>query len=226
MMHAQNWHESSPDVRRPGRVKTRLAGVLGADLAADLYRAMTERVVRRTASDDYARVFFHSPPAAQAEIEAWLGGRSVPQSPGDLGARMAAAFQWAFDAGASRVVLVGTDVPDLAREDVAGALEALRGSDLVIGPALDGATTSSACGSRAPRSSTAWCGAPPACWPRPWPGRSRSGCAPLPSPCAGTSTPSTISGGNGRVSWNGSPPISAGPSRRRRAADGASRRRH
>jgi rSAM/selenodomain-associated transferase 1 len=123
---------------RPGGVKTRLAGALGPELAARLYRAMAERVVQRTAGEDDARVFFYSPADAGAEVEAWLGGLAVPQARGDLGARMAAAFQWAFDRGAARAVLVGTDVPDLAREDVRAAFTALRTHDLALGPSLDG----------------------------------------------------------------------------------------
>lgn len=126
---------------RPGEVKTRLAASIGAVRAAELYRVMAERVFRETAPSPGApaRVFFYSPPEAHREIEEWLPGeRCLAQSGRDLGARMSAAFQWAFDGGASRVVLIGTDVPELSRADIALAFEGLRGSEVVIGPALDG----------------------------------------------------------------------------------------
>ena len=72
-------------------------------------------------------------------MDAWLPAERLHvQSAGDLGARMAAAFEWAFDGGAARVVLIGTDTPDLSRGDVLHAFESLRTSDLVVGPSLDG----------------------------------------------------------------------------------------
>jgi rSAM/selenodomain-associated transferase 1 len=72
-------------------------------------------------------------------VEGWLPGEDLwPQPSGDLGLRMAAAFDEAFRRGAARVVLVGTDLPFLAHEDVVGALEALARADVVLGPAPDG----------------------------------------------------------------------------------------
>jgi uncharacterized protein len=122
---------------RPGLVKTRLAAAVGAVHAAALYRAMAERVLRETAS--HRRVVFFDPPDSGADIGTWLPTETCrPQSTGDLGARMASAFQWAFDGGADRVVLIGTDVPALSGDDVSGAFDALTRHDLVLGPAFDG----------------------------------------------------------------------------------------
>jgi rSAM/selenodomain-associated transferase 1 len=56
----------------------------------------------------------------------------------DLGARMSAAFERAFAAGARRVALVGTDVPALSRAHVEEAFTALGAHDVVLGPAADG----------------------------------------------------------------------------------------
>jgi rSAM/selenodomain-associated transferase 1 len=122
----------------PGLVKTRLAASVGVLVAADLYRALAERVLAQTVpvGDEYARV------VVADGIEAarmWLPGEvCVPQASGDLGARMATAVAWAFDRGAARVVLVGTDAPGLGRAHVRAALQALDRHDLVLGPAMDG----------------------------------------------------------------------------------------
>jgi rSAM/selenodomain-associated transferase 1 len=51
---------------------------------------------------------------------------------------MAAAFEWAFAQGARRVVLVGTDVPELAAGHLDEAISALARHDVVLGPATDG----------------------------------------------------------------------------------------
>jgi rSAM/selenodomain-associated transferase 1 len=126
---------------RPGFVKTRLAAVLGSELAAAFYRAMAERVIVAVSppAGTYDRAFVYAPADGFDELAPWIGGDAgVAQVEGDLGARMAGAFDWAFARGASRVVLVGTDTPEVSSADVTAAHEALRGNDLVLGPALDG----------------------------------------------------------------------------------------
>ena len=128
---------------RPGTVKSRLAVAIGPEAAAGVYRAIAEEVMRRTAPrrDEYDRVVVFDPPSAGAAIGEWLGlpaGALLPQSTGDIGARMERAFEDLFQRGARRVALVGTDVPALAFEDVLGALESLDEHDVVLGPATDG----------------------------------------------------------------------------------------
>ena len=70
----------------------------------------------------------------------WLGagGRALPQCDGDLGCRMAAASGEAFADGAERVVIIGSDCPDLATETLARAFALLDDADVVLGPATDG----------------------------------------------------------------------------------------
>jgi rSAM/selenodomain-associated transferase 1 len=128
---------------RPGKVKSRLAAILGPEAAAAVYRAIAEEVVRRTAPprDAYDRVIVFDPPEAGDAVGDWLGVEApvlVPQVSGDIGLRMDQAFGELFARGARRVALVGTDVPALAFEDVREALESLDGHDVAIGPATDG----------------------------------------------------------------------------------------
>jgi rSAM/selenodomain-associated transferase 1 len=126
---------------RPGEVKTRLAAGLGSALAAALYRAVAEQVLAQTAMGDgrCPRTVFFAPADAGPEMAAWLPAeRCRAQEGADLGARMAAAFAWAFAAGAAKVVLIGTDVPALSAEHVDAAREALDTHDVALGPARDG----------------------------------------------------------------------------------------
>jgi hypothetical protein len=51
---------------------------------------------------------------------------------------MGAAFARAFQRGAGRAALVGTDVPGISRTTVVEALGALDTADVVLGPAEDG----------------------------------------------------------------------------------------
>jgi rSAM/selenodomain-associated transferase 1 len=126
---------------RPGRVKSRLAAALGARGAAVVSRILAERVLARTRprGDEYERWVLFDPPEAQAAMAAWLPGEILlPQTEGDLGARMGAAFDEAFRRRARRAVLIGTDVPAIDGEDVLEAIESLDSHDLAIGPAADG----------------------------------------------------------------------------------------
>jgi hypothetical protein len=127
----------------PGRVKTRLIPALGPLGAAELHRRLAERSVAlagRVALQRGADLQVAYSGASRQAVERWIGRRNrlIPQSGKDLGERMASVFRSAFQEGARRVVLVGTDIPALAARDLDRALEALRSSNLVLGPSLDG----------------------------------------------------------------------------------------
>jgi len=125
----------------PGAVKTRLIPALGAEDASRLYRAIAEEEVRRTTprSGEYQRLFCYTPADAQEPMQAWFPGEKwLAQSSGDLGARMATAFEEAFARGAARVAIIGSDVPWVSRAHVREAFRALDDHDLAVGPARDG----------------------------------------------------------------------------------------
>jgi len=126
---------------RPGAVKTRLAAAIGPEAAAELYRALVEAVLEATTPvpGEYERLVFFDPPEARRALREWLPGVSLrAQARGELGERMADAFARAFGRGATRVAIVGSDVPGVTRETALGALEALGEADVVLGPAEDG----------------------------------------------------------------------------------------
>lgn len=123
-----------------GRVKTRLAATLGTEGALRVYRRLAEHTVREArAVDAELRVHF-TPAAREHEVRAWLGDgpRYLAQADGDLGARMGAAFRAAFGDGAERVVIVGSDLPDLSAALLRRAFEKLDEHPAVLGPARDG----------------------------------------------------------------------------------------
>ncbi len=126
---------------RPGHVKTRLARDLGTELAARVYRALAEAEIAATrpAVDEYERVFFYDPDGDAAALRAWLPReRLAAQQGGDLGERMRRAFEACFAQGATRVAIVGSDVPWAGRTHVRAALAALERHDAVVGPTPDG----------------------------------------------------------------------------------------
>jgi uncharacterized protein len=122
-----------------GKVKTRLAGRVGTEVALTLYRCFVADIlatVRRIGH--HPLVFFH-PPHERKAVAEWLGDGLVyvPQEGNDLGERMAAAFRRAF-VSCSRALLVGSDCPDLPGSLLTEAFECLKTYDAVLGPAVDG----------------------------------------------------------------------------------------
>ena len=125
---------------RPGWVKTRLAsGGLGFEGAANAYRSLVRDLLGTLAPLDGVELRF-APDDAGAEIAGWLkpSWTASPQGEGDLGGRLARAFDAAFAAGADRVLVIGSDCPFVELADLAEAWEALHTHDVVIGPAADG----------------------------------------------------------------------------------------
>jgi uncharacterized protein len=126
---------------RAGGVKTRLAVDLGPDVSAAVYRALAEAEIdaTRPRGAEYERLFLFTPAEAREEMAAWLPGETLAAQDGsDLGARMAAAFEMAFERGADQVAIIGTDVPWVSRDTVGQAFAALSAADVAIGPCQDG----------------------------------------------------------------------------------------
>ncbi|HEY0025043.1 MAG TPA: TIGR04282 family arsenosugar biosynthesis glycosyltransferase [Longimicrobium sp.] len=130
-------------VRAPeaGRVKTRLAASIGAEAALRVYRRLAEHAVREALDVAGAEVRVHFTPAdAEAPVRAWLGDGPalLPQADGDLGERMRDAFAQAFSDGHRRVVIIGSDLPEMRAELLRRAISLLDDHQAVIGPARDG----------------------------------------------------------------------------------------
>jgi uncharacterized protein len=121
-----------------GRVKTRLAAVLGPVLASDLQRAFVLDLAERLVDLDAAVTWAYWPPSAP--FAALLPGvRCRPQRGRDLGERLAAAIADELDAGAPAVLAIGADAPHLPADRLREAALALAGgADVVLGPADDG----------------------------------------------------------------------------------------
>ena len=118
-----------------GRVKTRLAKGLGHAAALAFYRRTLEATLAKTRGGPWQTVLCVSPDAARRLVRVWPPRiRTQGQGRGDLGRRMARALA----AVAGPAAIVGGDIPELARSDIAAAFSALGAADIVVGPAADG----------------------------------------------------------------------------------------
>jgi rSAM/selenodomain-associated transferase 1 len=118
-----------------GKVKTRLAKTMGDDAAFEVYKklvSITEKATEDITVDK--RIYF-----SDVIIETkWEGAPKYVQSGTDLGERMQSAFNAAFADGYSKVILIGSDLPDMKEEILEEAFSNLENSEVVFGPAEDG----------------------------------------------------------------------------------------
>ena len=126
---------------RAGRVKTRIAKILGDPKALAIHRELAERTVAAArAARGATLVVAHTPADAGEEMRDWLGDdvQYEAQRGTDLGERMAEAIEGRLSSGADRVVVIGSDAPDLTASILEEAFGSLDSSDVVVGPAADG----------------------------------------------------------------------------------------
>ena len=129
----------------PGRCKRRLAQELGAARAAQIQARLTGHTLAaaRDARQGHGLELVLAVEglgglAASRWGQALGADRTVLQGRGALGLRMQRQFQRAAREGASKVVLIGSDLPELEASDLSAAFTSLGHRQGVLGPALDG----------------------------------------------------------------------------------------
>ncbi|MGB3180053.1 MAG: TIGR04282 family arsenosugar biosynthesis glycosyltransferase [Cyclobacteriaceae bacterium] len=119
-------------------VKTRLAATVGHTLAQKVYRellARTHSAVKGTNTDITVYYSREVLPEDEWSLE---GYNQDVQATGDLGEKMKDAFARQFADGKEKVVIIGSDCPDLSTELINQAFEQLDRNDVVFGPSEDG----------------------------------------------------------------------------------------
>jgi rSAM/selenodomain-associated transferase 1 len=127
-------------IRNPelGKVKTRLARTLGDEEALRIYHLLLEKTRQAALGCDADRLLLYSD-FVDAQ-DPWSSDffHKKTQYSGDLGARMESAFQVAFESGAGKAVVIGSDCPGLTGEVLQQAFDLLDTADFVLGPVPDG----------------------------------------------------------------------------------------
>jgi len=121
----------------PGRVKTRLGAGIGMTASAWWFRHQSQRLIQRLGRDQRWRTVLAVAPDREGLASRvwpdWVARQ--PQGPGDLGQRMLRALSTALP---GPVMIVGSDIPDISRADIAEGFRKLGDHDAVFGPAHDG----------------------------------------------------------------------------------------
>lgn len=125
----------NPDL---GKVKTRLANRIGPEKALEVYQILLKKTVTVTEGISTDKWVYYTPVILEEDLwDTAYFDKKVQQGKG-LGERMRNAFMDGFSAGYKRVVLIGSDLYQLAPSDLEMAFEKLLNHDVVFGPATDG----------------------------------------------------------------------------------------
>ncbi len=123
-----------------GKVKTRLAAAIGDKMAVKLYKRFLLEMLFTLNRGTFLFYLCYYPENSLNDLKDWLGDHYLymPQSGQHLGERMKNGFLEAISMNFKRVVLIGSDIPDLPLEFIEEAFGSLLEKDAVIGPSLDG----------------------------------------------------------------------------------------
>ena len=118
-----------------GTVKTRLAKTIGDFGAFEVYSELVKITEIATEELDIDKRIYFSNAVVDTK---WQNEFKTVQHGADLGERMLNAFKDGFESGYKRIVLIGSDLPDINSTHIKKGIEALTTSDVVFGPAEDG----------------------------------------------------------------------------------------
>jgi rSAM/selenodomain-associated transferase 1 len=118
-----------------GKVKTRLAKTIGNYGAFEVYSELVKITEKATGNLDYDKRIYFSDAIVETQ---WKHDFKTVQNGIDLGERMLNAFKDGFDAGYKKIVLIGSDLPDIDAKHIIKGLDALESNEVVFGPAEDG----------------------------------------------------------------------------------------
>lgn len=126
-----------------GRTKTRLAATIGDEAALAVYEQLillTRRAINELPFDKCTYYSEYIPvPDSDIQInDQHFSTEEFIQQGIDLGERMSNAFTEQFNAGYKKLIIIGTDCPDISDKLINQAFDSLDKYDVVIGPAADG----------------------------------------------------------------------------------------
>ena len=121
-----------------GQCKTRLAKSIGHQKALDIYRFLVQHTVDISRDIGVDKWVFYSEHPEDKDLFDNAEYEKFRQLGADLGARMDNAFKAGFDNGYQHIIIIGSDIYDLAQLDIETAFSRLKDHDYVIGPAQDG----------------------------------------------------------------------------------------
>ena len=120
---------------RLGKVKTRLAKSIGNENAFEVYKYLVDITEKVTEAINIEKHIYFSDAIIE---EKWPKTAKFVQKGEDLGQKMQYSIQKGFDDGFEKIVLIGSDLPDISSQIIQQGFNALNKTPIVFGPAKDG----------------------------------------------------------------------------------------
>ena len=118
-----------------GAVKSRLAKTVGDKSALSIYTEFL-KILECTLNECLEDVIIYFSETITNDY--FNNYTKKVQVGNDLGERMQSAFQDGFSQGYKKIVLIGSDIPDLQSNHIQSAFESLTSTKVVFGPSHDG----------------------------------------------------------------------------------------
>lgn len=126
----------------PGKVKTRLQPHLSAEQCASLHESFITDTLSIAREIEGADIFLACHPGVEhpffLKVARDFGIRLTAQRGNDLGERMDNAIKWGLEMRYGKVIVIGSDSPDLPPDYIRDGFEMLDSSEMVLGPSRDG----------------------------------------------------------------------------------------
>jgi rSAM/selenodomain-associated transferase 1 len=120
------------------KVKTRLAQTIGNEKALSVYLRLLHHTQEISSQVTANRAVYYTDFIDTNDIWPQSQFRKYLQTGDDLGERMKNAFATAFAEGFEKVVIIGSDCPQLTPAHIQKAFDHLNEYEIVVGPAVDG----------------------------------------------------------------------------------------
>ncbi|MCB0752343.1 MAG: TIGR04282 family arsenosugar biosynthesis glycosyltransferase [Ignavibacteriae bacterium] len=123
-----------------GKVKTRLASSTNDVFALEVYKLLAENIFKEAEKLDSDIFVFYDGSADKQRVKNWVNKNFIysPQNGKDLGEKMLNAFEQVKSKGFEKILIIGSDVPDISKDLITNSLNELNKTDVVISPSDDG----------------------------------------------------------------------------------------
>ena len=124
----------------PGKTKTRLMPFLTGEECAKVHTCFVKDIYAKAKEVEADIFVFYTPRDEMGILKKELDDEAIylPQHGDDLGERMKNAIGICLRMGYKKVILMGTDIPQIHPETLTDAFENMEKKDIVIHPTFDG----------------------------------------------------------------------------------------
>ena len=122
----------------PGNVNTRLAEEIGEAGAVDIYRQLLQHTHDVLIPVSAGKFIFYADEINRLDLWETNSFYKQLQHGNDLGERMQHAFSFLFELDYERVLIIGSECPQLSTDHLNNAFELLETHDVCIGPVDNG----------------------------------------------------------------------------------------